>query len=244
MDGTGALLVDLAAALGTEFDVIVVSYPSDQALDYAALEDIARARLPSSEPYVLVAESFSGPIAISIAASHPAHLMGLVLCCTFATRPRPGRRTLRLLIPLIRTSRFPAFAVRRLLLGRWSSIPVQRALSAAIAKVSASALRVRLRDLMSVDVLPQLRQISAPVLCVRASSDRLVPASATSLIIRNCPAARVVELEGPHCLLQVAASSVAQVVLRFVRGVGLPSNLSLNPDASPAALVRRPRGAG
>jgi pimeloyl-[acyl-carrier protein] methyl ester esterase len=70
MDGTGALLVDLAAALGTEFDVIVVSYPVDRALDYAALERIARSRLPSNGPHVLVAESFSGPIAISIAAAH------------------------------------------------------------------------------------------------------------------------------------------------------------------------------
>jgi len=244
MDGTGALLLDLAAALGTEFDVVVVSYPSDGALDYAALERVARAQLPSNQPFVLVAESFSGPIAISIAASNVAGLMGLVLCCTFAQCPRPTLRGLRVLIPMVRTSRVPAFAVRGLLLGRWSTEPLQRAISAALAKVSAAVVRARLRSIMSVDVLAKLRQIAVPLLCVRATRDRLVPLSAANSIIRNAPTSRLAQLEGPHCLLQVAASSVAPVVLEFARGVGLTSNLSLNPDASPVALARRPLGAG
>lgn len=219
MDGTGALLVELATALGTEFDVIVGSYPSHEALDYIALERLARAQLPTNGPYVLMAESFSGPIAISIAASRPVGLSGLILCCTFARCPRPLFRVLRTLIPLIRTAPFPAVAVRHLLLGRWYSASIQQSLTAALAQVSAATLRARLRGVLSVDVLAKLRKISVPLLCVRAAADRLVPANATSLIVRNFPAARVVELEGPHCLLQVAASSVAPVVLEFVRGV-------------------------
>ena len=244
MDGTGSLLLDLAAALGTEFEAIVVSYPSDGALDYVALERVARAQLPSNQPFVLVAESFSGPIAISIAASNIAGLVGLVLCCTFAQCPRHALRGLRVLIPMIRTSRVPVFAMRGLLLGRWSSETLLRAISAALAGVSAAVVRARLRSIVSVDVLAKLHQIAVPVLCVRATYDRLVPLSAANLIVRNTSAVRLVQLEGPHCLLQVAASSVAPVVLEFARGVGLTSNLSLNPDVSPAALARRPLGAG
>jgi pimeloyl-[acyl-carrier protein] methyl ester esterase len=231
MDGTGELLVDFAAALGTEFDVIVVSYPSDRALDYSALEHIARSRLPSNGFYVLLAESFSGPIAISIAASRPAGLAGLVLCCTFARCPRPALKALRPLIPLLRTAWLPAFAVRRLLLGRWSSVALQHSISAALKKVSIAALRARLRDVLDVDILTKVRQIQVPVLCIRATADRLVPASAASLIVRSAPPARVVELEGPHCLLQVAASSGARLVLKFVRDVGLTSRHASN--ASP-----------
>jgi len=232
IDGTGALLLDLAAALGTEFEVAVVSYPSDGALDYGALERVARARLPSDQPFVLVAESFSGPIAISIAASNVAGLVGLVLCCTFAQCPRPTLRGLQVLIPMIRTSRVPLFAVRGLLLGRWSSESLQRAISAALAKVSAAVVRARLRNIVSVDVLAKLRQIAVPLLCVRATRDRLVPLSAANSIMRNASAARLVQLEGPHCLLQVAPSSVAPIVLEFARGVGLTPNLSLNSDTS------------
>ena len=232
MDGTGGLLLDLAAALGMEFEVVVVSYPSDGALDYVALERVARAQLPSNQPFVMVAESFSGPIAISIAASNVAGLAGLVLCCTFAQCPRPTLRGLRVLIPMIRTSRVPAFALRGLLLGRWASEPLQRAISAALAKVSAAVVRARLRSIVSVDVLAKLRQIAVPLLCVRATRDRLVPLSAANLIMRNARAARLVKLEGPHSLLQVAASSVAPVVLEFARGVALTSNLSLNRTVS------------
>ena len=232
MDGTGALLADLAAALGMEFEVVVVSYPSDGALDYVALERVARAQLPSNQPFVIVAESFSGPIAISIAASNVVGLAGLVLCCTFAQCPRPTLRGLRVLIPMIRTSRVPAFALRGLLLGRWSSEPLQRAISAALAKVSAAVVRARLRSIVSVDVLAKLRQIAVPLLCVRATRDRLVPLSAANLIMRNARVARLVQLEGPHCLLQVAASSVAPAVLEFARGVGLTSTLSLTRPGS------------
>ena len=232
MDGTGALLLDLAAALGTEFEVIVVSYPADRDLDYVALERVARARLPANQSFVLVAESFSGPIAISIAASNVAGLVGLVLCCTFAQCPRPTLRGLRVLIPMIRTSRVPAFALRGLLLGRWSTEPLLRAISAALAKVSAAVVRARLRSIASVDVSTKLHQIAVPLLCIRATHDRLVPLSAANLIVRNAPAGRFVQLEGPHCLLQVAASCVAAVVLEFARGVGLTSNLSLNRTLS------------
>jgi pimeloyl-[acyl-carrier protein] methyl ester esterase len=164
MDGTGSLLLDFAAALGTEFEVIFVSYPPHQALDYAALERIVYKRLPSSGPYVLLAESFSGPLAISIAASRPVGLAALVLVCTFARYPRPAFRALRILIPLIRVSRFPESLMWPLLLGRWSTAALQRSISAALTKVPIATLRSRLRGVLTVDVLAKLKQISVPLL--------------------------------------------------------------------------------
>ena len=232
LDGTGTLLLDVAAALGTEFEVIVVSYPSDSALDYVALESFVRSRLPSNQSFVLVAESFSGPIAISIASSNLTGLAGLALCCSFARCPRPTFRLLGGLIPLIRTSRLPAFAARGLLFGRWSNDQLLGALREALAKVSAAVVRARLRSVVSVDVLAKLRSVAVPMVYVRAINDRLVPASAARLIMRNASAVRLIQLEGPHCLLEVAASSVAPVVLEFVRSLGLTSNLPLNRTVS------------
>ena len=70
LDGTGRLLADFAASFGPAVKVIVATYPPDRVLDYAGLEPIARAFLPQDRPFFLLAESFSGPLGIRIAARH------------------------------------------------------------------------------------------------------------------------------------------------------------------------------
>lgn len=89
LDGTGRLFVDFVAALGAEVEVTVASYPTDTPLGYAELTAVARSFLPPDQPFFLLAESFSGPIAISIAQSSPPGLLGVALCCSFARNPLP-----------------------------------------------------------------------------------------------------------------------------------------------------------
>jgi pimeloyl-ACP methyl ester carboxylesterase len=55
--------------------VYVLGRPDD-ASDYATCEAIARAALPTDRSYVLLGESFPGPIAVSIAATAPPGLRG------------------------------------------------------------------------------------------------------------------------------------------------------------------------
>ena len=71
MDGTGELFGSFRRALGSSVKVLVVTYPLDQPLDYLDLEQLVRAKLPRDEPFILLGESFSGPVAISIAAAKP-----------------------------------------------------------------------------------------------------------------------------------------------------------------------------
>ena len=78
MDGTGELLSDFVAAMAPAFETEVVAYPRDRILGYEALLELVRPRLPVDEPYLLIGESFSGPIAIRLAASKPPRLAGLV----------------------------------------------------------------------------------------------------------------------------------------------------------------------
>ncbi|MGO4780317.1 alpha/beta hydrolase, partial [Lysobacter sp. 2RAB21] len=62
MDGTGALLDDFIAAMAPRFATSVIAYPRDRALGYDELVVFARSRLPLDAPYLLLGESFSGPI--------------------------------------------------------------------------------------------------------------------------------------------------------------------------------------
>jgi pimeloyl-ACP methyl ester carboxylesterase len=90
MDGTGSLFSQLIAALDPRIEPTVVRYPNDPTMGYPQLEVVARATLPVGRPFVLLAESFSGPIAVSIAASAPGGLCALVLCCSFVRNPHPA----------------------------------------------------------------------------------------------------------------------------------------------------------
>jgi pimeloyl-ACP methyl ester carboxylesterase len=88
MDGTGLLFEPFLKAL-KGFEPLVLRYPRGLT-DYADCVAYARARLPKERPFLLLGESFSGPVAIALAAERPAGLRGLVLCSTFARNPRPA----------------------------------------------------------------------------------------------------------------------------------------------------------
>jgi pimeloyl-ACP methyl ester carboxylesterase len=87
----------LVEALGPDVPTIVVRYP-DAPLDYEAHQQIAASSLPQDRPYILLGESFSGPIAIALAAQHPAGLLGCILCASFVKAPR---HILRLALPFV-----------------------------------------------------------------------------------------------------------------------------------------------
>src|SRR5688572_3895642 len=90
LDGTATLHTKFVASVGPAFDsVTVIPYPPNEALGYVALEALVRAQLPTATPFVLLGESFSGPVALSIAADPPPNLVGLVLSTTFAKSPVP-----------------------------------------------------------------------------------------------------------------------------------------------------------
>jgi pimeloyl-ACP methyl ester carboxylesterase len=88
MDGTGELFAGFLQAMG-DTPTLVVAYPPGQVLDYEGATNFARARLPLQQPFVLLGESFSGPVAIALAAARPPGLLGLILCCSFARNPAP-----------------------------------------------------------------------------------------------------------------------------------------------------------
>jgi pimeloyl-ACP methyl ester carboxylesterase len=219
MDGTGDLFAPFVAALGPDQSVVVVRYPTDEALGYAELEAIARAALPVDRPFVLLGESFSGPIAISLAASQPSLLMGLVLCCSFARSPQPVLSPFRALVGTLPLAAVPAVLLEALLLSRFGTSALRSAFRAAVAKVSAVAMRARVRAVLTVDVSAKLASVAAPVLYLRAARDRVVPASASHLIVRLKPDTRVVELEAPHFLLQAVPSAAALEIKAFARAL-------------------------
>lgn len=216
LDGTGLLFADLAASFGPEVNVIVASYPADIPLAYSELEPIVRSFLPQDQPFFLLAESFSGPIGISIAASSPPGLLGLVLCSSFARNPVPLAALFRPLVGVVPVSALPVRLLGFFLLGRFATAPRLGALAKALALVAAPVLRARARAVLSIDVSASLAQVKVPVLYLRASEDRVVSRASSELVASLVPQAKVVEFAAPHFLLQVLPSPVASQLVEFM----------------------------
>jgi pimeloyl-ACP methyl ester carboxylesterase len=213
MDGTGTLFSDFTAALPKGIEAQVIAYPPDLSLNYAELEAHVAGQLPT-QPFVLLGESFSGPIAIAIAAAAPSQLRGVVLVCSFAKAPAPS------FLGWLPVWRAPTALAAAVLLGRYSSPSRRERLSSAMRKITADAWRARLRAVLSVDVTEKLKAIKVPVLYLRATHDRVVRRSAWHLIKRLLPAARLAEVEGPHFLLQAKPVESVARVAAFAKEVG------------------------
>lgn len=220
LDGSGRLFAPLVASLGSGIEARAIAYPADRTLGYAELADFVRPQLPADRPFVLLGESFSGPVAIRLAAERPPGLVGLVLCCTFARNPRPWLGALaRPLLGLLPLRHLPVAPACLVLAGRDSNAHWRAELKAALAPLTSAVLRARLRAVLAVDVRKEAAALEVPVLALRATRDLVVPPAASRALLQCLPHATSISLDGPHFLLQVASRAVAAELRRFVAGL-------------------------
>jgi pimeloyl-[acyl-carrier protein] methyl ester esterase len=194
MDGSGWLFDEFVSELKCK--TMVISYPTDRPLGYEELEHHVRSVLPSDEPLVLLAESFSGPLAIALAANPPPQLKALVLVCTFARLPVPSFALLWFkAIGLLPLWRAPTFLASRMLLGRFRAEAKEAVLRRAIEAVTPQTWRARLNAVLSADKTSSLCRIQLPLLYLRASEDRVVFSSASAVISAHVPGTKVVAMK-------------------------------------------------
>lgn len=220
LDGNGSLRRAYADALQPQLRSILVSYPSNEPLGFAALERIVRGQLPTDQAFVLVAESFSGPLACRVAASRPAGLKALVLCATFAKSPLPALQRFRSLTNLAPIHAVPTAVLSWWLLGRWATADLAAQLRSAITNVDAAVLRKRVCEVLSVDATSVLPSIELPVLGLRASNDRLIR-KMVSTQFSSIEGFDEAVIEGPHALLQAAPRACAERTIEFCRAQGI-----------------------
>lgn len=218
LDGTGDLFSEFIAALPHDLQTTLVRYPTDHFLSYSQLQNLVREKSPNS-PFVLLAESFSTPVALNYAATNPANLRALILCAGFATSPlQTWRRHLASLIaPLGFRIPIPAFAAKRWLLGPDAPAPLTSALRGAVSRVNPSVLSARLRAVLKCDARNSLSLITVPILYLRPNQDALVSAQCLEDLRQIKPQIQVTRIDGPHMLLQSEPIVSAHAVLESTR---------------------------
>jgi pimeloyl-ACP methyl ester carboxylesterase len=217
LDGTGARFADFIREIAPAVDARIIRFPTDEPLGYAELETLVRQALPTDRRFVLLAESFSGPLAIRIGADPPRGLAGVILCGTFAKNPYPWLRRMRPLAVRLPVKSLPRWLRAPLVWGSGNPRRAPPREQRAISAVAAPVIRRRIDEVLSVDETARLGAIELPILVLIAARDRLLPRAATHLLLQSLPLAQFEEIDGPHLLLQSRPSECAVQVLRFVR---------------------------
>jgi pimeloyl-[acyl-carrier protein] methyl ester esterase len=223
MDGTGELFTPFIEALPSSYNAVPVALPREKKLHYPEYVSLVCSLLPAVEPFILVAESFSSPIAIAVAARKPQNLQALVLCAGFALSPVQAwiRPLLRLLGPACFRLHLPRFLIRCALVGRTAPDPLVNKVENAISAVLPEVLHSRLEITAGCDVRAELAQIRVPILYLQAEQDRIVPSRCLKEIRRIKSAIAVATIEGPHLLLQTKPQQAVETIVKFINWQGI-----------------------
>ena len=214
MDGTGRLFAPLERHLVPDIRARAVAFSPDQPRSYDEL--LAEVSIPDG-PLAIVAESFSGPLGIRLAARHRDRVRALVLVATFVRNPSTlagwmqalfGRRLFKV--------RLPDLALRLGLLGMDAPDDELSAVRAVLLTVQPEVLAGRLREIVSVDVSHEFAECTAPLLYIAGGRDRLVGTRVMAQLQRLRPDMQSHVLDAPHLVLQRRPVEAAQLISEFL----------------------------
>jgi pimeloyl-[acyl-carrier protein] methyl ester esterase len=215
LDGTGMLFDPLLKELSKDLQAKVIAYPTNTILDYAALERLVEAQWPERGPVVTVAESFSGPLAIRLAARPLRGLIGLVLAGSFVRRPIPLVPQAVITPRLLQMALSPRL-LRFFLVGSDGSDALVNETIAALSRVSPSVLVARARQALTIDVRAEFVRSRVPTLYLQGTRDRLIGARTVAEQQRMRTNVEYVRLDAPHFVLQRCPAAAARAIEHFI----------------------------
>ncbi len=220
LDGTGILFQPFIESLPAGIEPVVIPLPATEVLDYPDLVTFVAPRLPRSAPFVLLGESFSGPLALQLAAERVPGIVGVILCASFVSNPTVIPSFLRHLAGPWLFRFTPAFIQAKALLGGYSSPGLRQLLARAHGIVPPPVMAQRIRSILSVDATPALRATRQPLCYLQGLHDHVVRAHNLRRIQAVRPDVQVHLVAAPHLVLQLQPKASADAVSSFIAGLG------------------------
>jgi pimeloyl-[acyl-carrier protein] methyl ester esterase len=219
LDGTGLSFGPLLPFIPAQTNITIVRYPHDKLLSFEEMVECAATQIPEGISPVIIAESFSGPVAVQMIASGRIQARALVLCATFAKSPHPvmWRVTRFLRLPLLIRPDMPRLFFK-IIIGNDKLItdllPLWRKVH---ADVPARVMDHRLGLINQIDVTKFLTKLSMPCLYLQATNDRIVPSSCLNVFKRCISHLEVKTIKAPHFILQAQPQACPTAIDEFLK---------------------------
>lgn len=216
LDGTGALFKPLIESLPSDIEPLVISYPNNKKMNYDDLADFVINQIPNEE-FILIGESFSGPIAYQIALRHPEHLKSVIFVASFLSNPRNIILKLCNFLPmgLLFSLPIPEFIIRSFLFGKNVNEQLINLFRQSLKKVPASILSYRLREITRLD--KKYLHCGTRAVYIQATNDKLVSSKSVKVFKDVMDNLSVYKVNGPHFILQANPSACAEIITTEVR---------------------------
>jgi len=208
MDGTGILFKPLLKSLSNNISTKIISYPCDQELSYNELVSYVQKQLPTDNEFVLLAESFSGPIAYRLANNE--RLKAIIFVASFIQPPNK-------LLTLAKKLPLTLFIPRQLphvflkfLLGPLATKEIYKLVNKSLLKVHKHVFAYRLKDMAN---LPRNNPvIIKKSIYIQAISDNLVSPEHAVKIKQVSKESKSYKVEGSHFVLQVNPEKCSEII--------------------------------
>jgi pimeloyl-ACP methyl ester carboxylesterase len=221
LDGTGELFARFRKLLPPTVVAEVCPLPTSGDQQPRSLATAIAESGVLRENTILLAESFSGPIAYHLVKDHGASIKGLILVSSFLSMRRPMLALARLLpLGIFPWHSAPAWALRMMCVGWDASDELVAEVRRAIQSVPVSLIAQRVRVLSELK-LPS-EPIRIPCMYLLPSNDKLVPRWHAAHWQRVCGDLTVREIPGPHFLLQANPEECVAAVRNFLERFGAP----------------------
>ncbi len=200
------------------YDAQVVRLPDTRKQDYDILCEYVSEKLPN-EDHIIVAESFSGPIAAKLAVQHHENIRGIVFVATFLTPPRKSLLAVSRVFPVKLLAKLPMakYFEKRLFLGKGANDELVTLFRKTISALDSQLIRSRLRAVENLKV--SLKKCTVPSIYLQATNDKLVPSTHSEEFDDFFTEIKIRPIQGPHFLLQAKPQESADEIRKFIEGI-------------------------
>lgn len=210
LDGSGKLFEPILPFLDTD-NTTVIPLPNSGAQDYETLKEYVKDKLPN-EDYILVAESFSGPIGVLLAKEGLDNLKAIVFVATFLTPPNKFLLNFCKMLPINKLTKLPfsSLFLKIFILGYSTDKKDVLRFKKVIDSVPLQIIQKRLNTISTLSMLEV--KVDLPSVYIRADSDKLVPSNKCDEFLRYFSKMMVKTVKGPHFILQANPSDCASII--------------------------------
>jgi len=212
MDGTGRLMKWFVDELKDEVNTSIIRFPSGQDQSYEFLTGYVREQLPLNAEIVLLAESFSGPIAYRLLQEEKINIVSVIFVASFIKTPGLRVRLASRLVPrfLMKKSFLTNLAAKALLPDLGSEKELFQTVWEVIDEVGPETLKRRMKAISS---LPEpSHRICKPCFYIQAEDDFFVPGLNFSEFEKHFDNIKLYRIKGPHLVLQARPRECAAIV--------------------------------
>jgi len=216
LDGTGDLFFPIHPYLEKQFDIHIIKYSHEST--FVQCVDSAEKQIPADVPVSLIAESFSGPVALALLSRKKFDYRASVLSATFTKTPLPWLTKIAKYLPnsLLCNSILNRKVIDIFATDDKTNNKVKSMSYKLLDIVSPADFKARINIINETDVSDQLGMIDMPLLYIQAINDRVVPARMGLEMRYGNKNITLTRVEGPHMILQSRPEVCADIITAFL----------------------------